>query len=275
MRDVEPATLAPVLRRTPLHLLALLALAPAVALAQEEEQQPEVVLESEGAEQPLAVDGGTYEPDQRGGHDQPEREVERQETTMLVDAGSVRGDSLDDFGFELALSLGGSLTSLDVTGDGNLVRASQRGSFGSSFGLAAGVRFGPVVLGPRAALTIDPSFLLADFGLGVDVILMGGELAPYVRAAAFGSIVAGLSTPLPQQEHAGIAGFGAELGAGVRWRPWRGLIVGLDVAGAWRHLYRDSIACTSSCTEESFDLGRAGESDALQLRISLSVGWAF
>lgn len=229
----------------------------------------------------LAADGGTYEPDQRGEHDERE-EVEadagRAGPSVELSGASVGGTYTreSDLGFELSLWLGGALTALDVAGDGNLVRESQRGSFGSSFGFAAGMRFGPVIVGPRVGLTIDPSFLLADLGLGVDVLLMDGAIAPYVRAAGYGSLVTGLASPLPDQDHAGIAGAGAELGAGVRWRPWRGLVVALDAAGIWRHLFRDPLpACSANCADAPFDLTRPGESDALQLRLSLSVGWTF
>ena len=282
--------------RSSLLALALALLVPGLALAQDaSEEQPEVEDgeveggEAEGGEpDALAQDGGEYEPDQRGEH-----EVESEsEAPVVVDAAATRqsvettagvgaGQSYrSDFGFELALWLGGVVTDLDIVGGGNLVRATQRGSVGASFGFAAGMRFGPVIVGPRVGLTLDPSFLLADLGVGVEVLLMPEAMTDgitsYVRAAVGGSLVTDLSAPLPEQRDAGIAGTVAEVGIGARWTPWRGLVIGLELAGIWHHLWREPVeGCDIGCNDGSVDLLRAGESDALQLRLSLSAGWTF
>ena len=278
--------------RSSLLALALALLVPGLALAQDaSEEQPEVEGgEAEGGDpDALAQDGGGYEPDQRGEH---EEESESEAPSVVVDAAATRqalettagvGASesyRSDFGFELALWLGGVVTDLDIVGGGNLVRATQRGSVGASFGFAAGMRFGPVIVGPRVGLTVDPSFLLADLGVGVEVLLMPEAMTDgitsYVRAAVGGSLVTDLSAPLPEQRDAGIAGTVAEVGIGARWTPWRGLVIGLELAGIWHHLWREPVeGCDIGCNDGSVDLLRAGESDALQLRLSLSAGWTF
>jgi hypothetical protein len=304
--------------RSSLVALALALLAPGMALAQEE--QPEAV-EDEAAESDeageseageseageseagesetgeleageagvLAVDGGTYEPYQRGVHDLEDLESEEPRVDTIAGSAPLSiGTSSDErrvnynteLGFELALWLGGVVTDLDIAGGGNLVRATQRGSVGASFGFAAGLRIGPVIVGPRVGLTIDPSFLLADLGVGVEVLLMppgtSSEVSSYVRAAVGGSLVTGLAAPLPEQRDAGVAGTVAEVAIGARWNPWRGLVIGLELAGLWHHLWREPVeACDVGCNDGTLDLLRAGESDALQLRLSLSAGWSF
>lgn len=284
--------------RSSLIALALALLVPGMALAQDApDEQPEVeggeieAGEVEGGEpDALARDGGEYEPDQRGEHDEPADESE--EAPVALDSAAIRqsvettagvgasGSYRSGFGFELGLWLGGVVTDLDIIGDGNLVRATQRGSVGASFGFAAGMRFGPVLVGPRVGLTIDPSFLLADLGVGVEVLLMPEAMTDgitsYVRAAVGGSLVTDLASPLPEQRDAGIAGTVAEVGIGARWTPWRGLVIGLELAGTWHHLWREPVeGCDIGCNDGSVDLLRAGESDALQLRLSLSAGWTF
>lgn len=305
---MRPATLSAVHRgdtttswaRSSLIALALALLVPSMALAQDvPDEQPEVEggevegseVDVEGGEagegepEALARDGGTYEPDQRGGHEEPDDESEAA-PVVLVDAGRTQATSGEGaayrsgFGFELGLWLGGVVTDLDIEGGGNLVRATQRGSVGASFGFAAGMRFGPVLVGPRVGLTIDPSFLLADLGVGVEVLLMPEAMTDgitsYVRAAVGGSLVTDLASPLPEQRDAGIAGTVAEVGIGARWTPWRGLVIGLELAGIWHHLWREPVeGCDIGCNDGSVDLLRAGESDALQLRLSLSAGWTF
>src|SRR5690606_15923375 len=118
------------------------------------------------------------------------------------------------FGFELQLWLGGTVSTLDIAGDGNLVRADQHGAFGGAFGFGAGFRVGPVLIGPRVGLTLDPAFALANLALGAEVALLPGDIAPYVRASVGATLVTALERPLPDQEEAGILGVGVEVGAG-------------------------------------------------------------
>lgn len=268
-------------------MLFALACAPAIAHAQEGE-----------GEEPQADGETPYEPDQRGEHEDPEpqyepdqrgehgEEGESEQTSAppepTVDAGgsaelaSSEGRSASGIGVDLALWLGASVTALDAVGDGNLVRSTQEGSFGATLGFTASMRFGQVAIGPRVMMILDPSFVLANLGIGAQVMLLPDDLTPFVSAAIGGTIVTGLGDPLPSQGDVGIFGIGAELGGGVRWQASSDLVVGAELAAGWHHLWRDAVpACEGECSESELDLRTSGESDGLTLRLSLFAGYAF
>lgn len=243
--------------------LALLA-GPAIAHAQDEQRDPE-----ESAE-----DGGRYEPDQRGEH---EAEPVMATAGAAPDSEEARGfGGGRGVGVELALWAGGGVLGVDAAGGDNLVRSTQRSSIGGAFGLSASLRVGPLAVGPRVSFAIDPSILLVHTGLGADVFLLDGPLVPYVRASVGLSVAAPLGDLLAAQGDARILGVGVELGVGVRWRATDHLFVGVELVGGWHHLWRAAVPdCTSGCTDGELDLRRPGESDALSVRVALTLGWAF
>lgn len=273
---LRAATLGGVHRPARLAILTLLfAALPGRALAQEESANPPI-------EEPQ------YEPDQRGALEtEPPGEAQEEEAPLeqtRTEPGSVNISAQADsgyatsssrFGFELALELGASLTALDSAGQSNLVRETQEGSVGAALGFRAAFRVGPAAIGPRVAMIIDPSFVLANLGIGVHVMLLPDAVAPFVSAALGATIVSALGDPLPAQQNAGIFGLGAELGGGVRWQSHVGLIMGAEVAAGWHHLWRDGAACASECSDGEFDVREPGESDALTLRLSLFAGYSF
>lgn len=244
---------------------------------------------------PLARDSQDYEPDQRGEHDGPEPRPEPDEaapppmapdsedeargdiTTVSESMPGVARTAADGssfFGFDVQLWLGGGLTSVEAFENQNLVRPDQQGGFGANLGLSAGLRMGPITVGPRATLTVDPSFLLITVGADVRVILTSDAVAPTLRASLSGVFLTGLSDALPSQSGAG--GVHAELGAGVRWHFGGGFTFGAEVSGGYLHLDRQEEAgCTAPCTEGEFDLRRSGSSDGLTLRLNLSAGYRF
>lgn len=222
-----------------------------------------------------ATGGEGYEPDQRGEHDEPQEELDA--AVGVATAAYERGEALDrGLGFDVQLWLGAGFLGIDAAGGDNLVRATQRSSISAALGLAAGLRLGPVIVGPRVGLSIDPTMLLANVALGADVLLLDGDIAPYVRASLGLTLAAPLGDQLPAQSEASILGVGLEVGVGARWRFYRGLYLGLELAGGWHHLWREALpSCTGECADADLDLRMPGESDALTLRLSLSVGWAF
>jgi hypothetical protein len=271
------ATLGRVQWSARLALAALLfaALGPSLARAQEDT--------SDGP----PVDGPGYEPDQRGVVEpqQPPavepQSLERREQ-IAAEPGSADAEIAGEyaasgsrFGLELAIDLGAALTALDSAGQSNLVRSTQEGSVGAAIGVRAGFRIGPASFGPHIAMILDPSFILANLGIGVHVMLLPEEIAPFVSFALGATIVSNLGDALPAQEGTGIFGIGAELGGGVRWQSRDGLILGGEAAAGWHHLWRDGVACEGECTDGDFDVRDPGESDALTLRLSLFAGYAF
>lgn len=245
--------------------------------------------------QEAASDERDYEPDQRGEHDAPDQAPEPDEAepppaspdydeeelagsitrtseSMPGVAQSAAGSSF--FGFDVQLWLGGGLTSLEAFENQNLVRPDQQGGFGANLGLSLGLRMGPISVGPRATLTVDPSFLLVTVGADVRAILTSDAVAPTVRASLSGVFLTGLSDALPSQSGAG--GVHAELGVGVRWHFGAGFTFGAEVSGGYLHLDRqEEASCTAPCTEGDFDLRRGGSSDGLTLRLNLSAGYRF
>jgi hypothetical protein len=274
------------------------ALAPSWALAQESEAEgegePRYEPDQRGAEGDESGGEGEpqYEPDQRGAQ-QPEPRYEpdqrgatEEDVTVATEQASYAPASAGDseyatsggsgMGVDLVLSLGGAISALDAAGQGNLVSASQEGSFGASLGFNAMFRIGRVAFGPRVSMILDPSFVLANLGIGAQVMLTEDAIAPYVSASIGGTIVTGLGDALPSQETAGIFGVGAELGGGVRWHATREVIVGAELGAGWHHLWRDAVpSCTTDCTGSELDLRTSGESDALTLRLSLYAGYSF
>ncbi|MFK7987552.1 MAG: hypothetical protein AB8I08_16150 [Sandaracinaceae bacterium] len=255
-----------------------------------EETSPTLPGDPTGDADPLVRDERDYEPDQRGEHDAPDEPDEaptapppsspdhdemRREGVQLT-AGSAEGDFAEPsfYGFDVQLWLGGGLTSVEAFENQNLVRPDQQGGFGANLGLSAGLRMGPITVGPRATLTIDPSFLLITVGADVRAILTTDAVAPTLRASLSGVFLTGLSDALPSQSGAG--GVHAELGVGVRWRFAGGFTFGAEVSGGYLHLDRQEEAgCTAPCTEGDFDLRRGGSSDGLTLRLNLSAGYRF
>ncbi len=277
--------LAVVNGRTSVVLALLCAALPLGAAAQEAEdaQGAETTHESgeSGEAEETANAGEDYEPDQRGTLDQPQSEPESDaggEAESVEEISRTSGMAAYEAGLHLdiSLSLGAALTTLDVMGDGNLVRSDQQGAIGGAIGLMAGVHIGPVLLGGRANFTLDPSFVLVNAGLEAQVMLMRGELVPFVRGSVGVSAVTALDGALASQRRADIWGVGTELGVGLRWYLLPRLFVGADLSGGWHHLFREGLpACTSECTEGTYDVRQSGESDALSLRISLMLGWTF
>ncbi|MCZ7682868.1 MAG: hypothetical protein M5U28_30335 [Sandaracinaceae bacterium] len=281
--------------------LALLA-GPALARAQDEQGDPEESAEDGGRYEPdqrgehdeEGSGGEGYEPDQRGEHDEEEQsgggesyepdqrgEHEPEPEPVVATAGAApdveeaRGLG-GGVGLEVSLWAGGGVLGAEAAGGDNLVRSTQQSSIGGAFGLSASVRVGPVAVGPRLSFSIDPSILLVHTGLGADVFLLDGPLVPYVRASIGLSIATPLGDLLPAQGDASILGVGVELGVGVRWRATDHLFVGVELAGGWHHLWRAAVPdCTSGCTDGELDLRRPGESDALSVRVALTLGWTF
>lgn len=281
---------ATIVLRYAIALVLLASVLPGRARAQESETDapPADAVENDEAAQAEenAVVGGTYEPDQRGEHEEPGEQEERGEENVELQSSEVTGDvatasapaygGSDELGFELRLWLGGAATSLDPVGDGNLVSSAQDGGIGGAVGFGGAVRFGSLRIGPRVGFTIDPSFVLTNIALGADYLLTSDEIVPYLRASVGMSIVDLLGDAPAQQSTADIFGIGVEVGAGARWYAYRGLFLGLELTGGWHHLWRAAVPdCTGGCTAGAFDLRRSGESNGLSLRLSIDVGWTF
>jgi hypothetical protein len=215
--------------------------------------------------------GGTgYEPDQRGEHEPPPSPDRMGATGASIALESYSGSRRSPR-LEVELGLGLSLTRLQVGGE-NLVPAVSTGGAGAAIDLALGWRFDAARIGPRLALTVDPSFVLTHVALELDVELLDGPIAPFLRAAIGGSLVA------PLFDHGGgtIGGLGVDLAVGARWRLGRGFYLGAELGGAWHVLFRSAAPeCVDRCTDGAFDARRAGQSHALQLRTTIFAGFAF
>ncbi len=272
-------------------LAAIACFAPAIVYAQESEgatpdEQPRYEPDQRGAEEEEPL----YEPDQRGAQQQPppyEPDQRGAEGDEEADAGAtmqampasaeLAGESSGSgIGVDLALWLGASVTALDAIGEGNLVRARQEGSFGAALGFSANLRIGQVAFGPRVSMILDPSFVLANLGIGAQYMILPEAFTPFVSASVGGTIVTALGDALPSQREVGIGGIGADVGGGVRWDVTRDLVVGAELSFGWHYLWRDAApACTTECAEPEFDVRTTGESDALTLRLSLFAGYSF
>lgn len=262
-------------------VLALVAsAAPARAQEESEAEGAAETNEADAAEGEATIEGN-YEPDQRGETDETEEEEQGTAADSVTTAESMpaspvyQSSSGRTFGLDLTLSLGGAVTALEAAG-GNVVSSAQADPVGGSLDLSAALRYRALSIGPRVALTLDPQFLLTNVAIGADWTLTNDAVAPYVRASVGLSVVDVLGGALPQQGAADILGVGVELGVGVRWSIDDGFFLGLELAGAWHHLWRAAVpTCTGSCTDGAFDLRRSGESDALQLRLSVTAGYRF
>lgn len=225
-------------------------------------------------------EGGDYEPDQRGDHDpedEPESEprVELTGATMDAEAAYAPGGAL--FGFHASLWLGGGYTGLDALGAEDLVRETQRGGGGFSFGVVVGPRLGPVDLGLRHTITVDGGFTMGTLGLDTRLALPAlGPVIPTVRLGVGYAFFLGLSDPLPAQAEARLDGIYAELGLGAALRVGGPFLVGAEVSAGWTHLFRQPVpGCATECADERLDLRRAGEGDGLTLRLHLWGGVSF
>lgn len=233
----------------------------------------------EGTDTTSDGDEPQYEPDQRGGHEGDEEEASEPVSEMLAADSSAGGRGYADrdggLGFYTHFLLGGGLTGLDAIEGDNLVLPAQQGSFDVSFGLALGLRIGPISIGPRLTFTADPSFFLGALGLDVGADLTDDRLAPTLRVSLSYAFALSLSDPLPSQRSVG--GLWAEVGAGFRYTVEGPLYFGAELSGGWLALFRAADpACVDMCTDMgTFDLRRSGESHGLTLRLHLYGGFGF
>ncbi len=294
-------------RPLPWLLLALLLALPRVAQAQGPAQQ-----EAVEAEDGAIDDGAGYEPDQRGVEDgsfdstesgegqstrggdryEPDQRgatvegTEQQPQPAPAQAGGERVDTetlsaaeegygRGGVGLEFYLWLGAGVTGLDAIEGADLLLPTQSSSIGGSFGLTVGARLGPVTIGPRFSLTLEPSSVLGAIGLDAIVALMSGSITPTVRAALSYAFAIPTAELLPSQNGAG--GVLVELGVGLRGELGGGFFLGGELSAGYLALFRDAVpACTAPCTDgASFDLRRPGSAQGLSGRLHLFGGWSF
>lgn len=178
-------------------------------------------------------------------------------------------------GLEFYFWLGGGLTGLDAIEGDNLLLPTQASSAGGSFGLTLGVRVGPVTVGPRFSLTVEPSFLLGAVGLDALVGLIRGPFVPTLRVGLSYAFVSPTAEALPSQNVAD--GLLVELGAGFRAHVGAGFFLGGELSAGYLALFRDEVpACVDPCTDGgAFDLRRPGSAHGLMGRLQIFAGWGF
>lgn len=299
----DPTTLGVVRALLALFLAALL-LAPAGVSAQADagpaSEEGEPIGGTEASAEPAieegetesaegtAVEGGGYEPDQRGAQE-PEGEYEpdqrgfEREEIAEGDAPMATGVDAEAYdsgstviGLDVQLWLGGGLIGLDAIDGANLLRPEQRSSFGASFGLVGALRIGPISVGPRIGVTVEPGFTMATFGGDVQAVLTSDRFAPFVRASLSYAFLAGLADPLPSQPDARVDGVLVELGVGARFRVAGPFVIGAELSGGYLHLERGAVpACEAPCGDGDFDLATPGSADGLTLRLHLFGGVSF
>ena len=292
-----------------LLLISLLAL-PGAGQAQEAEQeQDEAVAGADGsAEEASVEDGGSYEPDQRGVEDGGDTQADPEEQTaggesyepdqrgvnerLRIDAPApmeqsdveesiaegdyaASADGGGGIGFDFYLWLGPSLTGIDALEGDNLLLPTQSSTFGGSFGLTLGARIGPLTVGPRLNLVVEPGFVLG--AVGVDVIgrLMTGPITPTARVALSYAFAVPTADALPSQN--GPDGLLLELGLGVRASLGAGFFLGGELSAGYLALFRSEVpSCTAPWTDgAAFDLRRAGSAHGLTGRLHFFAGWGF
>lgn len=232
----------------------------------------------DGGDQATGGDAG-YEPDQRGAEESepaPEMTDDAEEMrTQEISAGTAAYESGDygaGFGLDLRLWLGASGTFLDAFDQDNLLRESQRGDPGGTFGITLGLRFGPMTVGLRHTVIVDGSVTLATFGVDLIVRLLAEQLTPYVRVGVGYALALGFADDLPSQGNA--QGVLTELGVGFGGRVLGPMTLGAELSGGWLALYRGDVPdCEDPCSDATLDLTRSGQAHGLMLRGMIYVGF--